>query len=270
LRNTEKVSNADYVVIESVYGDRTHEPIEVRKDRLEDIIEDTVHKKGALLIPAFSLERTQEILFEIEQMIKTHKIPLIPVFIDSPLAIQITAIYKQYEEYFNKEVQYIINSGKKIFSFSQLHFTLTSEESKKIKSIPNPKIIIAGSGMSQGGRILFHEKIYLPDPRSTLLFVSYQAPFSLGREIQEGAKSVYIFDEKVPIHARVETIQGYSAHRDSEGLLRFIEETSDTLKKVFVIMGEPKSATFLTQRIRDYLGVNAIAPQEGDSFLLEL
>jgi len=269
LRDTEPVTDVNYLVMESVYGDRNHESRNERRQLLEDIIENIALNKGALLIPAFSIERTQEILFEIEQMMETKQIPPIPVFIDSPLAIAVTEVYKKYDDYFNKDVKYVISSGNEIFSFKQLHLTKTKEDSKKIFTVPNPKIIIAGSGMSQGGRIVHHERRYLPEKTTTILIVGYQAPGSLGRQLQEGAKKVTILDKGVVVNAKVVELRSYSSHKDSDALLRFAEKTSDSVEKVFVVMGEMKSATFLTQRLRDYLGIDASAPQEGDSVELD-
>jgi len=269
LRDSEVISGVKYLIMESVYGDRRHETKTERKDILEDIIEGTTKKGGTLLIPAFSIERTQEILFEIEAMMENNKIPLIPVFLDSPLAIHVTEIYKKYEDYYNTKVQYAITAGEDIFAFPQLHFTLKTEESKKIHQFGNPKIIIAGSGMSNGGRIVYHEKRYLPDPATTLLIVGYQAPGSVGREIQDGAKHVTILGERVEVNARVETISGYSSHKDTDGLFHFAANTADGLEKAFIVMGEPKSSAFLTQRLRDYIGINALVPREGESFELE-
>lgn len=261
LRDTESLKGTDYLVIESVYGDRNHEGRDKRKYLLEDIIEDTIKRGGVLMIPAFSLERTQELLYELNDLVEHGRIPQVPIFIDSPLAIDVTKIYKKHKEYFNKDARAIIKGGDDIFNFPGLKFTYKTEESKAIRNVPNPKIIIAGSGMSNGGRIIHHEKHYLSDPKSTLLIVGYQVPGSLGRQLQDGAKSVTIHDEKIPVRVRVASIQGYSAHKDSDGLLNAVAEASDTLKKVFVVLGEPKSSLFLVQRIRDYLGISAVAPE---------
>jgi len=149
-----------------------------------------------------------------------------------------------------------------------LHSTLQSEESKMINDTPNPKIVIAGSGMSSGGRIVHHEKHYLPDANNTILLTGYQSLGTLGRLIQEGVKKVHISGEDVNVRAHVAVILGYSGHKDGDGLLQFVENMQDKVKKVFVVMGEPKSAMFLVQRIRDNLGVDAIAPLKGDSVLL--
>ena len=271
LRDTEVIKDADYLIIESVYGDRNHQTREERKEMLENVIEDTFRKRGTLMIPAFSLERTQEILFEIERMMEQDRIPLVPVYVDSPLAIKVTDIYRKYAgEYFNKDARYLLKSGNELFSFAQVRFTATTDESKAIDASPLPKIIMAGSGMSNGGRILHHEKKFLPDPKSTLLLVGYQAAGTLGRRLQEGQKRVRIHGEDVDVRARIATIGGYSAHKDSDGLLAFVASSVDTLKHVYTVMGEPKSALFLVQRIRDYLGVSASAPVANEVAELEL
>jgi len=265
LRDTEVISDANVLLIESVYGDRNHETIIERKRKLESVIEDTFKKRGTLMIPAFSLERTQEILYEIERMMEQDRIPLIPVYVDSPLAIKVTDVYKKYEsEYFNKDVKYIMNSGNEIFSFPQLHFTQSTDDSRAIDKSPLPKIVIAGSGMSNGGRILHHEKRFLPDKNSTLLLVGYQAANTLGRRLQEGQKRVRIMGEEVDVRARIETIGGYSAHKDSDALLNFVASSVDSLERVYTILGEPKSSMFLAQRIRDYLGIRTTVPMAGE------
>ncbi len=268
LRPTEKVSDADFLLLESVYGNRLHEDRQERKLKIERVIENTVKAGGVLMIPAFSLERTQELLFELNDLIEKGRVPQIPVFLDSPLSIRATAIYKKYENYYNKEARYIISSGDEVFKFPMLRFTLTTEESKIINDAPSPKIVIAGSGMSTGGRILHHERRYLPDPNSAILMIGYQSAGSRGRRLQEGAKEIEIFGEKIPVRCRVETVSGYSAHPDREMLLNFVRNSADTLRKVFVVQGEPAAALFLVQRIRDYLGIDAIAPRYGDEYEL--
>lgn len=268
LEDTEPILNTDYLIMESVYGDRTHEGRDVRAHRLEDVIEDTVKMRGTLMIPAFSVEKTQELLFEMNEMVEHGRIPSVPIYLDSPLAIKVTRVYGRFKNYFNKEVRDIIASGDDIFTFARLEQTLSTEESKAINDEPPPKIIIAGSGMSNGGRIVHHEKRHLPDPKSTLLFTGYQAPGSMGRRIQDGAREVIIHGERVPIRARVVSIRGYSAHRDSDNLVSFVRGTVDTVRTVFVALGEPASARFLAQRIRDYLGARAVVPERGEEIVL--
>ncbi len=264
LPDTEAITDADYLVMESVYGDRNHEGREDRRAKLEDVIEETMKRGGTLVVPVFSIERTQEMLFEIEQMVEQSRVPLVPVFLDSPLGIKVTEVYKKYKDDLNKAARQEA-AGDGIFHFPNLHMALSTEESKAIIKANPRKIIMAGSGMSTGGRILHHERSYLPDPKSTLLLVGYQSVGTLGRLLQEGAKRVKIFGEEIEVKAQVANIQGYSGHKDSDHLLDFVHQTGDTVKKVFVVMGEPKSALFLVQRIRDYLGLNAAAPVPGES-----
>lgn len=265
LKATEKISDVNYLLMESVYGDREHEGRDSRKQHLRDVILSTMKAGGVLMIPAFSIERTQEILFEIENLMEASKIPLVPVFLDSPLAIGITDIYRRYERYFNKEVKYIIKNGDGIFHFPQLHQTRTTEESKGIARRTGRKIIIAGSGMSNGGRILHHEKRYLPQKNSTLLIAGYQAAGSLGRLLSEGAKEVTIMGQRIRVRARVENLSAYSAHMDSSSLSEFAGQTSHSLEEVFTVMGEPKSSLFLVQRLKDEWGIKASSPHDGDS-----
>lgn len=265
LPDTDKISNINYLVMESVYGDRVHENRSKRKDRLEDVIENTMKAGGTLMIPAFSIERTQEIIYEIESMMEGGRIPSVPVYLDSPLAIKVTDIYKKYENYWNRSV-FKENVGRDgLLNFPNLKKTLNTTESRAIGADKGRKIILAGSGMSNGGRIIYHEKHYLSDPRSTLLIMGYQSAGSLGRQLEDGARLVRILGSDVHVAAKVEVITGYSAHKDSDGLLEFADQTSDTLKKVFVVMGEPKASFYLVQRLRDYLGLDAVAPEAGQS-----
>ncbi len=268
LPDTEKVTDADYLIMESVYGDRNHESRDERKKFLEQTIEDNYKRKGTLIIPTFSLERSQELLFELNDLVENKRIPVMPIFLDSPLAIRLTEVFKQFKEYFNETAQKAMVNDKHIFDFPGLHSTLKSEESKAIANIPNPKVVIAGSGMSSGGRVVHHERHYLPDPNNTLLLTGYQSVGTPGRLIQEGLKTVRISGEYIDVRAHVVTISGYSGHKDSDGLLQFVEDTQETVKKVFVVMGEPKSAMFLVQKLRDNLAVEAYAPDPGDSVVL--
>ncbi len=264
LRDTEAIKNVDYLIMESVYGDRNHIARNERRVKFQETIQDNFKRKGTLVIPTFSLERAQELLFEIDQLVENDRVPEMPIFFDSPLAIKLTKVYAKYTRYFNDFARKQIGDGDDIFNFPGLKFTLLTEESKEIIHEHNPKIVIAGSGMSNGGRILHHEANYLPDANNTLLLTGYQAEGTLGRHIQDGSKEIHISGQTVPVQAHVVFIDGYSGHKDSDHLVEFVEQTADTLKKVFVVMGEPKSSLFLTQRLRDHLGVVAFAPNEND------
>ncbi len=270
LRDTEKITDADYLVIDSVYGDRNHESKEDRDKRFRKIVLETIKMGGALVLPAFSIERTQVILYELNNMIEDKLIPSIPVFLDSPLGRKVTDIYSRSNKYFNSGVQKEIKAGDDIFSFPKLSITHGSYDSKKIEELPNPKIIISGSGMSSGGRVIWHEMAYLPDPKSTVLLMGYQAVGTLGRRIEDKPASVMINGKMIPIRARIEMISGYSSHKDSDNLVELASGTAKTLKKVFVVMGEPKSSTFLAQRLRDELSVEAIYPERDKVYKLDV
>lgn len=257
LPDVEKISGLDYLLMESVYGDRNHESKEERDFKFEKAVSDNIKRGGTLLIPVFSLERTQVILYKLDNLFEKKKLPSAPVYLDSPLAICITDIYEKVK-------------GMDNFNFKELHKTARVADSREIVKVGGPKIIIAGSGMSTAGRILAHEEMFLPDPNTTLLLVGYQAPGTLGRQLEEGAKSVVIDGNKIEVRAKIERIHGFSAHADSDALVKFVEPSAKTLKKVFVAMGEPKSAIFLSQRLRDELEVDAVVAEKRKVYELDL
>jgi len=262
LRDTESVSGANYIVMESVYGDRNHESKDDRDANFKKIIEDTIAGNRTLLIPSFSLERTQVLLYKINNLFESGEMKSIPVFLDSPLAIKVTEIYSKISNYFKDSVRDEIAQGDDIFDFPKLQKTARIKDSQGIVAESNPKIIIAGSGMSAGGRILSHEIMYAPDPNATILLVGYQSVGTIGRQLEEGVKVINIKGERVIVRAKIEKIEGFSSHKDSNGLVSFVETAGDSLEKVFVAMGEPKSGLFLVQRLRDELGVKAVFPEE--------
>jgi metallo-beta-lactamase family protein len=252
--------------MEALYGDKLHEHTSDRKDVLEDMIESAVAAGGTLMIPAFAMERTQELLYEINELTENHRIPKAPVFIDSPLAIKLLAIYKKYSDnpdYFDEEAIALFKQGDEIFNFPGLKFTLTTEQSKEINNVPSPKIIIAGSGMSEGGRMIHHEYRYLSDPKSTVLFISYQSPGSLGRRILNGEKLVKIFGEEIVVRCRVDRIGGYSAHGDQAKLMSWVKPQKTRLKKIFIVQSEGDTAEIFASKVRDELAINAEVPDPG-------
>ncbi len=269
LRDTETLENVDYLVMESVYGDRKHEDRDIRQQRLQEVIQDNYKRRGVLIMPTFSLERSQELLYEINNLVENERVPKMPVYFDSPLGIKLTEIFKKYPQYFNPLVQEVFKTDSDIFKFPGLRITRDTDDSKEILHIPNPKIVIAGSGMSNGGRILHHELNYLPDANNTILLTGYQSQGTLGRRIEDGAAHVTIMHETVPVRAHIVKIGGYSGHKDTDALTDFVAATADSLKKVFVVMGEPKASLFLVQKLRDFLGVNAVSPDVGTSVILD-
>ena len=262
------VKDADYLLVESTYGNKLHPAEGARKDLLEDVIEETIAAGGVLMIPAFATERTQELLYELNELSENGRIPRVPVFIDSPLAIKITEIYKKYPQLYDSEAKELLKSGDEIFRFPGLRFTPGVEDSRSINAVHPPKIIIAGSGMSQGGRILYHEKLYLPDEKSTLLIIGYQVKGSLGRKLLDGEPTVKIHGAEVEVRARVVQIAGYSAHADQKQLLAWIDPMRHSLKKAFVVQGEAEASYVLAQVIADQMAVSAVVPAEGESFVL--
>jgi len=267
LKDAEPLSlDVNYVLMESVYGNRNHDTnMKERTNALKEVIQESTKRGGTLIIPVFSIERTQVILHEMNHLVEEKQIESVPVFLDSPLAIKVTDIYRNYMHNFKKHVQEDIKTDKDIFDFPRLELTVSSDQSKSIAHQHGPKIILAGSGMSHGGRIMFHEKIYLGNPKNTILFVGYQVPGTTGRQIQDGNKVVDIMKKKVKVRAHIETISGFSAHKDSDHLAEFVEPIVDTVDKIFLAMGEPKSSMFLAQRLRDYFEVNAVVPKVGDT-----
>lgn len=268
LPDTETVTDADYMIIESVYGDRNHPPKEERREVLKEEIKKAINRGGTILIPMFSLEKTQVILHELNFFIENGDIKSVPVFLDSPMAIKVTEVYKQAFKEFNAEAQKEIKEGDDIFYFPKLVKVHSHEESLLIEHTPDPKIIIAGSGMSSGGRVVNHEQLILPVEKNTVLFLGYQSVGTLGRQISDGIKKVNVHGNWLKVRANIVNVLGYSSHKDSEHLIDFVAESKSTLKKVFVAMGETKSALFLTQRLNDYVGVKAIHPQEGETVIL--
>ncbi len=270
LPPTEELPSLNYLVMEGTYGDTLRPEDSGRLDALENVIEDTTARGGTLVIPAFSTERTQDLLFDIRKLMLEKRVPEVPVYLDSPLAEKITHAYLQYPEYFSDSIKERIEGGEKIFSFPQLHYVSTREESSAIDDKPGAKIILAGSGMSSGGRVFGHEKKYLPDHNSTVLIVGYQAAGTTGRQLIEGAKTIHARtgNEVVTVNAHIKTLYGYSAHRDGQGLLEFANHTAQHAEEVFVVHGEPAAVMFLAQRIRDYLGIKATAPEAGDTAVL--
>ncbi len=269
LPDWEPVPDADALVMESVYGDRLHPPQKERVATLRDALKLAIAKGGTILIPAFSLERTQLMLYELSNFFEAGDLPKIPVFLDSPLAIKVTAVYEKWGmTYFKQETEDEMKKEGSIFEFPYLKKTLSREESFAIEKVPGPKIIIAGAGMSHGGRIGRWETRYLPDPKTTLFIVGYQAPNTPGRRIVEGAGSVRLAGREVKIRAKVEKLEGWSAHADRDGLLQFAEAAlaDKRTKTIFTAIGEPSAERFLAQRIHDYLGGSAIVPDQGQTW----
>lgn len=269
LDDRECPKDISYLLMESVYGDRLHTKAP-RKDELKNLLEEALKNDGTILIPAFSIERTQLLLYELSNLFEEGLLPRVPVFLDSPLATKITRVYEQHSAYLKQTLLAEIEQEGSVFRFPGLHITEQRQESEEIVKTHGAKIVIAGSGMSHGGRIRKHEIEYLPQKSTTIIFSGYQAPGSVGRRVQDGARSIVIDDEKVPVRAKVRSLGAFSGHPDRDGLTAFVTCLKGNLKKVWVTMGEETSSLFLAQRLREHVGVTADVPKEGEVILVEL
>ncbi|MBI2484043.1 MBL fold metallo-hydrolase [Candidatus Uhrbacteria bacterium] len=269
LNDIYPMKETDYLSMESVYGNRFHEGSEERHLILERVIEDTVTKGGTIIIPTFALERTQALLAELNELIENNRIPRIPVFLDSPLAINATEVYKKHERYFNPQSQVAIQKGDDLFRFPGLVMTPSRQESQKINKVEKSKIIMAGNPHGYGSRIMYHFARYLPDEHSTVLFVGFPRISSLGRRLTDGATEVRVQGRQTPVRAKIVNISSYSAHADQTQLKNFVARFAKPVKMVFATMGEETSAETLARVIRDELGINATVPKIGDMIPLD-
>ena len=259
LRDTDTLPDGvDVLVCESTYGDRLHESTLQRQEILQNLISDAIGKGGTLMIPSFSLERTQELIYDLNDLAdRQHKLPRAPIFLDSPLAIKATKVYLKYPQYYDAAATRLFKSGDELFQFPGLIMTATKEESKKINQMPGAKIIIAGAGMMNGGRIVHHAMRYLSDVRNTLLIIGYQSQNTLGRKILDGESPVEIMGEKIPVRCHVKAIGALSAHADQNKLLDWIGGGFSQPKQVLLNHGEPAAAEALAKRLSGDLGVKA-------------
>ncbi len=264
LPDTERISGAHYLVMESVYGDRNHENRDERTRELARAIRNVADNHGTLLIPTFALQRTQILIHEINRLFTSGKAPTMPVYLDSPLASKVTDIFYKHRRLFNQQIQEEMRDGVQIFDYPHFVEVANSRESYGITKKDGPKIILASSGMSVGGRVRSHEKVLLGERNTLFLFVGYQAWGTLGRQIQDGAKKLEIDGKRVHVRADVRTIRGYSGHKDRDNLVRFVADSAQTLEKVFVTMGEPASAKSLAAKITTDLKVTAVTQERRD------
>lgn len=265
LQETRPLPACDVLLCESTYGDRSHETEAERKHILLGLIQEGCRRGGTIMMPAFSLERTQEILYMLDELSEADQtLPKIPIFLDSPMAIDALKTYAAYAEYYDDEARAKNSRGNDFLKFPELRITRSTEESKEINSIPGPKMVIAGAGMMNGGRILHHALRYLSDPNSTLILVGYQAAGTLGRRLYEGAERVRIFGEEISVRCTVQAIGALSAHADQKKLLDWIGSAPQPPKKVYCVHGEPHAATEFAHRIRDRFGIDAFVPEYGD------
>jgi len=261
---------ADYLIMESTYGDTKKRDTDAAFVELKEVVQRTIHRKGRVIIPAFAVGRTQELVFGLHKMMESGDIPEIPVFVDSPLAIRASQVFRDHPECFDEETRQFIADDKHqaALGFDRLKYTLSVEESKAINFTDPPYVVISASGMAETGRILHHLKNHVEDSRNTILIVSWQAPHTLGRRLADQEKDIKIFGKKYFRRAEVVTINGFSAHAGQDGLLAYAHATKDTLKKVFLVHGEPRGAEPLMEKLEEQGFPDVVYPEPGAKFEL--
>ena len=279
LSSPTMIEDTDYLVMESTYGSRLHIRNNEKAEMFLDIVSETLDNHGTVVIPSFAVGRTQEILYELNKLkdIRTdeefrHKYRTLmraPVYVDSPLAISATEVFRENMDLFDEETQKEIMNGDTPLEFPGIKFTMSTDESKALNESQEPCIIISASGMCEVGRIKHHLKHNLWNPNSTILFVGYQAPGTLGYSIVHGAKKVKIFGEEIAVNARIEYIEGYSGHADQEGLMNFIYSFIQKPKHIFLIHGEEESQEVLEQKIVTDTKLPVTIPDFGDTYELD-
>jgi metallo-beta-lactamase family protein len=271
LRSPSEFPHADYIIIESTYGDKLHDLIHTTPDDLLKWIESTcVEHKGNLIIPAFSVGRTQEILFELNQLSLEKRLPHIPIYVDSPLSMEATEVLKKFPKYFNKKIQKILEVDDDPFDFEGLRYIKSVEESKALNEDLHPKVIISASGMADAGRVKHHIKNNISNAKNTILLVGYCEPHSLGGRLMNGAKEVKIYSEQYEVVAKVGSIRSMSAHGDYEDLMQFLAcQTPDLVKQVFVVHGEAEVQDHFAERLRKKGFKEVHAPEMHESFELK-
>jgi len=267
LRDTSGIKKpVDVLLVESTYGDRKHESRGERQKIILDAITKGLLRGGTLLIPAFSIERTQELLYELNELIeRKHTLPRVPIFLDSPLAISAMQVYHRHPEYYDTDAKHLRDAGDDFFQFPGLTLTRSRDESKEINAVRGPKIIIAGSGMMNGGRIVHHALRYLSDPKSTVLIIGYCAEGTLGRRLYEGAEQVTIMGQRVRVRATIKSIGALSAHADQDTIIAWVGTAKGAPKRIYTVHGEPHAATELAHRLQKKFSdkTQVSVPEEG-------
>lgn len=269
MRDPHQYEQADYVLIESTYGDRVHGEVADIPGELERIINETVKTGGNIIIPSFALERTQELLYHLSGLLSEDRIPMLKAFVDSPMAIKVTEVFKKHPELFDDETMVQVNAGDKPCDFPGLSMSRSVDESKAIAKAPGTTIIIAGSGMCTGGRVKHHLKVNIDRPESTILFVGYQAFGTLGRRILEKPETVRIFGQEFPVKARIERISGFSAHADRNELFKWISSIKQPPRRVFVTHGEEDQANAFGKFLNEKTGWHCVVPDYEQEVILD-
>lgn len=263
LRDPTVIRHADYVVVESTYGNREHEPPEGAIDELAHAINEVAQSSGVLLVPSFAIGRTQELVYVLDRLLSEGRIKQMPLFLDSPMASRASDVYMRHPEAFDRETMELMRSGDTPLEYPGEQYTNTVDQSKAVRHSPRPFMVVASSGMLTGGRIMHHLRDFVGDPAATLLFIGYQGEGTLGRHLQNGAKEIRLDGAKHPVRCRVKTISGFSAHADESELMEWLgriasnESGTPALRRIYLVHGDPEPADALRLRIVNELGVDA-------------
>jgi metallo-beta-lactamase family protein len=269
LRDPDPVPNVDYMIIESTYGLRLHGTVEEAERELERVINETAARGGKIIIPAFSVGRTQEIVYALHRLVNANRVPKLPMFVDSPLSTNATEVFRLHPEYYDEETRAFLLKNEDIFGFGGMRYIRDIEESKALNDRHEPMVIISASGMCEAGRVLHHLKNNIDDKRNTVLFVGFQAEHTLGRRIQEGAPEVPILGEMFPLRAQVASIDGYSAHADRDELLAFVRQVGpERLRRTFVVHGDEQASLGFEQALHHIGASDTLVPTLGQKITL--
>lgn len=266
IRDPESISEADYLIMESTYGNRLHKQDEIVVNKLAGIINRTAQRGGRVIVPAFAVGRTQQLVLLLHELANRKEIPDIPIFVDSPLAVNATEAYRRHPECFDEETKTYLENGSDPFGFRRLRYVREAAESKALNDLRGPMVVISASGMAEGGRILHHLRNNIGDPRNTILIVGFQAENTLGRKIVDRQVEVPIFGEPMRVRAEVVTLNELSGHADQRELLHWMKPFAGQLKKVFLVHGEPTQALPLADAIREMFDIETHVPERGESF----
>jgi len=269
VRNPTVFEEADYVLLESTYGDREHQPTEDVEDAIGEVINSTKQAGGNIIVPSFAIERSQEILYYVNALLRANKIPHIPILLDSPMATNVTEVFKNHPELYDEQMAKLAREKNSPFNFPDLKITRTTEESKAINFVNETVMVIAGSGMCTGGRIKHHLVNNISRPENTIMFVGYQAVGTLGRSIVDGIKEVRILGQKRKVEARVTQIHGFSSHADRAEILDWLNKFSEPPRALFLVHGEPESSHNFSDYIGEKIGWKSYVPNYQDEFALE-
>ena len=268
IRDPESLPPVDYLIMESTYGDRLHESAEPVKQKLADTINRTYGRGGRLIVPAFAVGRTQQLIVLMHELVQENLIPAMPIFVDSPLAVNVTEVFRKHPECFDAETGKFLESGDDPFGFNRLQYIRDVNDSKALNQLRGPYMVISASGMCEAGRILHHLRNNIGDPRNTVLITGFQGENTLGRKIVEKQKEVNIFGEPYRLRAEVVKINELSGHADQHELIEWMKPLMSTVKKVFLVHGEPVPQQTLAGVIRSTYGVEVLNPARGESFEL--